>query len=238
MKDNIESLNNLIAGLDLEAALQAVSSKFSTPKLSIGMGKEGQVLTDMIFRKKIDIEVFTLDTGRLFPETYELIEKTTARYGRDIKVFYPNQDMTQELVQQQGINGFYNSIQSRQNCCFVRKVEPLNRALKDADLWITGLRADQSPNRSTMQIFEWDDVKGVMKFNPILKWTEGQVEAYITKYNVPVNTLHNKGFTSIGCAPCTRAIELGEHPRAGRWWWEKSQKECGLHQVNSQLVTA
>lgn len=238
MKEKIDSLNQLFADFDELAALEAISSRFSTPKCSIGMGKEGQVLAHMIFNAQLDIEVFTIDTGRLFEETYDLMAKTMARFDNRVKVYYPNHEFTQELVQSQGINGFYESFEKRRNCCFVRKVEPLSRALNGADLWITGLRAEQSKNRALMRSFEWDAAKEIMKFNPLLHWTSQQVDDYLKQHNIPYNALHDRGFVSVGCAPCTRAIEPGEEERAGRWWWEDSQKECGLHAINTSFERA
>ena len=238
MKELVNTLNDIVVDQDIIGSVRTVVSKFQNPKLSIGMGKEGQVLAHMIFKEKLPIEVFTIDTGRLYEETYDLIERVGSRYGRGIKVYYPNQDLTQELVLQQGINGFYESLEKRQNCCFMRKVEPLIRALADADLWITGLRAGQSENRRQMNRFEWNEDKQLIKFNPIFHWSKPDVDTYLIDHKVPFNALHDKGFASIGCAPCTRATKPGEDPRAGRWWWENSKKECGLHQATNPLITA
>lgn len=193
------------------------------------LGQEDQVITDVIFRHDLPIEVVTLDTGRLFSETYELIERTEARYKKKIKVFFPDASEVEEYVSTRGINGFYESVEFRKQCCEIRKVRPLNRALANASLWITGLRAEQSANRQQMETIEWLKEKGLYKLNPILHWNYDAIISYINEFNVPYNNLHHKGFISIGCAPCTRAIEPGEDPRAGRWWWEESHKECGLH---------
>lgn len=196
---------------------------------SSSLGQEDQVLTDVIFKNNIPVEIFTIDTGRLFNETYELLDKTTARYKKPIKVYFPEARDVEEFVVTKGINSFYESVENRKECCHIRKVIPLNRALKGARVWITGLRADQSNNRKDMPMIEWSEEKQVYKFNPLISWTYDDVMAYIKEHYVPYNTLHDKGFISIGCAPCTRAIEPGEDARAGRWWWETSQKECGLH---------
>ena len=172
-----------------------------------------------------------MDTGRLFYETYELLDKTTARYRIPLDVYFPDALEVEALVRQRGINGFYESVDNRKACCEVRKVRPLARALEGAHVWVTGIRADQSANRQQMEMAEWDAEKQLYKLNPLLHWSLDDINDYISQYNVPCNTLHDKGFVSIGCAPCTRAIESGEDPRAGRWWWETSQKECGLHGI-------
>ncbi len=196
---------------------------------STSMGLEDQVITDLIAKNKIPIRIFTLDTGRLFYETYELIDRTRARYKIDIDVFFPRHESVEELVTRKGFTSFYDSVENRKECCFIRKVEPLGRALTGARVWITGLRADQSANRQEMNLLEWDESRQLFKFNPLIHWDYQAVVDYLRAGNVPYNPLHDKGFISIGCAPCTRAIEPGEDPRAGRWWWEESKKECGLH---------
>jgi len=196
---------------------------------SSSLGQEDQVLTDIIFRNSLLVKVFTIDTGRLFPEVYDLIDRTEARYKNRIEVFFPNAPAVEQFVATRGINSFYESVDNRKACCHVRKVEPLGRALAGASVWITGLRAGQSDNRKNMPVLEWDEAKQLYKFNPLINWSLDEVLDYINRFNVPYNPLHNKGFISIGCAPCTRAIEPGEDARAGRWWWETSHKECGLH---------
>ena len=196
---------------------------------SSSLGQEDQVITDAIFKNNIPVKVFTLDTGRLFNETYELLDRTTARYKKDIKVYFPDSADVEEFVTTKGINSFYESVENRKSCCFIRKVKPLNRALEGAKVWITGLRAEQSDNRHDMPMIEWSEEKQLYKFNPLIRWSFQDMMNYIEEFNVPYNRLHDKGFISIGCAPCTRAIEPGEDARAGRWWWESSQKECGLH---------
>ena len=198
---------------------------------SSSLGQEDQVLTDVIFKNNLPVTIFTIDTGRLFNETYELLDRTNARYKKNIQVYFPEAADVEEFVVNKGINSFYESVDNRKECCHIRKVKPLNRALKGAAVWITGLRAEQSNNRHDMPMIEWSEEKMLYKFNPLIKWTYADMMDYINKFNVPYNRLHDKGFVSIGCAPCTRAIEPGEDARAGRWWWETSQKECGLHET-------
>jgi phosphoadenosine phosphosulfate reductase len=196
---------------------------------SSSLGQEDQVLTDVIFKNNLPVKIFTIDTGRLFNETYELLDKTTARYRKQVQVYFPEGPDVETFVATKGINSFYESVENRKDCCYIRKVKPLNRALAGAQVWITGLRAEQSENRKDMPVIEWDENRQLYKFNPLIRWTYNDVLDYIKEFNVPYNTLHDKGFISIGCAPCTRAIEPGEDARAGRWWWEASHKECGLH---------
>lgn len=197
---------------------------------SSSLGQEDQVITDAIFKNKLPVTIITIDTGRLFNETFELLDKTEARYRNKIQVYFPDADDVEEFVSVKGINSFYESVDNRKTCCHIRKVKPLSRALQGAGVWITGLRAEQSLNRMQMPMIEWLDEKQLYKFNPLINWSYDEVLDYLKEFSVPYNTLHDKGFISIGCAPCTRAIEPGEDPRAGRWWWEESvKKECGLH---------
>lgn len=200
-------------------------------KCSTSFGQEDQVLTDMIVRHALPVTFFTLDTGRLFNETYETMEKTVARYKTAIEVFFPQAETVQQMVNTHGVNLFYESVENRQLCCHIRKVEPLGRALKDAAVWITGLRAAQTDLRKNIPVVEWISEKNLYKINPLLNWSYDEVVQYLEKFMVPYNSLHDQGFISIGCAPCTRAIGAGEDPRSGRWWWETTQKECGLHVV-------
>jgi phosphoadenosine phosphosulfate reductase len=197
---------------------------------STSFGQEDQVITNLIGQNQLPITVFTLDTGRLFQETYDVFHKTLKKYKTEIKTFFPDTTAVEALLNQKGPNSFYDSVENRKECCFIRKVAPLTKVLKGNAIWITGLRAEQSENRSDLNFFEYDAHFDIIKFNPLLKWTLQEVEAYLEKNNVPQNTLHKKGFVSIGCAPCTRAILPGEDIRAGRWSWESSHKECGLHQ--------
>lgn len=193
-------------------------------------GLEDQVVTHLIATQRLPIEIVTLDTGRLFAEVHALWAQTEARYGIAITPFYPRHDAVEDFVRGHGINGFYNSIEARKACCNVRKVEPLGRALAGAAAWITGLRSDQSAARGGVKLAEADRERGLIKFNPLLDWSRDQALAFAREHDVPLNPLHEKGFLSIGCQPCTRAIQPGEPERAGRWWWEEeAAKECGLH---------
>ena len=219
-----------IEAASLVGGLEMISQFFpGTVVFSSSLGQEDQVITDAIFKNDLPIKIFTLDTGRLFNETYELLERTNARYKKSIQVYFPEAIDVEEFVKTKGVNSFYESVENRKECCHIRKVKSLNRALQGADVWITGLRAEQSDSRKEMPMIEWLEDKQLYKFNPLLHWTYNEVLGYIMEFYVPYNPLHDKGFISIGCAPCTRAIEPGEDPRAGRWWWETSQKECGLH---------
>ncbi|MDZ4663741.1 MAG: phosphoadenylyl-sulfate reductase [Bacteroidota bacterium] len=211
--------------LQIVAQLPSESVVFST-----SLGYEDQVLTHMIFSENLRISVFTLDTGRIFPETYSVFSSTLDRYKKQIQTFYPNTALAEDLVTKKGPFSFYETVENRKECCFIRKVEPLKRALIGHTIWITGIRADQSGNRTDMPMVEWDDANQIVKIHPLLNWSLEEVKGYINKYNIPYNPLHDKGFVSIGCQPCTRAIKDGEDFRAGRWWWEDaSKKECGLH---------
>mgnify|MGYP002651394726 CR=1 FL=1 len=214
----------------LYEALKQVTDLFpGSVVFSSSLGQEDQLLTDVICRNNLPVKIFTIDTGRLFNETYELLDRTTARYKTPIQVYFPEAADVETFVTEKGINSFYESVDNRKECCFIRKVKPLNRALAGAKVWITGLRAEQSGNRKDMPMIEWDEQKQLYKFNPLIRWNYEEMIDYINENNVPYNRLHDQGFISIGCAPCTRAIEPGEDARAGRWWWEASQKECGLH---------
>jgi phosphoadenosine phosphosulfate reductase len=220
----------------LKDAIATVASLFPGKVVfSTSLGQEDQVLTDIIARNHLPVKIFTIDTGRLFNETYELLDRTVARYKKSIDIFFPESNDVQDYVNANGINGFYESVERRKSCCDVRKVRPLNRALEGASVWITGLRAEQSGNRHSMPMIEWIEERQLYKFNPMINWSYDQMIAYITEHNVPYNRLHDNGFVSIGCAPCTRAIEAGEDARAGRWWWESSAKECGLHVSGGEL---
>jgi len=198
--------------------------------LSTSLGLEDQVLTEMVLRQKKDAEVFTLDTGRLFPETYDLIARTNKFFGIRMKTYFPEAEKVEEMVAENGINLFYDSVEKRKLCCSIRKVAQLPRAFKDKQAWICGLRKDQSVSRFFNKLVEWDAANGLVKINPLINWTEKEVWDYINKHKIPYNLLHDRGFPSIGCEPCTRAIEPGEDIRSGRWWWENElHKECGLH---------
>jgi phosphoadenosine phosphosulfate reductase len=227
----MKQIQELINNKSPEEALALLAKEFPGKVVfSTSLGYEDQVISHMIFSDKLPIEVFTLDTGRLFNETYSVLNSTLDRYKTPIKVYYPQTESIEKLVSEKGPISFYESIENRKECCYIRKVEPLKRALKGKLIWITGIRAEQSNNRSDMPNLEWDESNQIYKFHPILNWTLDDVKQYIFKNNIPYNSLHDKGFISIGCAPCTRAVKEGEDFRAGRWWWEdNTKKECGLH---------
>ncbi len=218
-------------GLGVQEILQKVTEQFGNrAAFSTSLSWEDQVITHYIFANDLPIRVFTLDTGRLFPETYSVFNRTIERYGKKIEVFFPKHEGVEKLVTEKGMSSFYESLENRKECCFIRKVEPLNRALENVDCWITGLRAEHSENRKGLEIVERDEQRGLIKVNPLLHWSLEEVKDVIKKFNIPYNSLHDKGFVSIGCQPCTRAVKEGEDFRAGRWWWENSdKKECGLH---------
>jgi phosphoadenosine phosphosulfate reductase len=198
--------------------------------LSTSLGLEDQVITALVLRQKRDTEVFTLDTGRLFPETYDLIARTNKYFGIRMKIYFPDPEKVEEMVASHGINLFYDSVENRKMCCGIRKVAQLPRAFQGKEAWICGLRKDQSVSRFFSKLVEWDANNGLIKINPLIRWTIKDVWDYIKSHNIPYNLLHDRGFPSIGCEPCTRAIEPGEDVRAGRWWWESDLgKECGLH---------
>jgi phosphoadenosine phosphosulfate reductase len=194
------------------------------------MGAEDMVLTDIILREGLPIEIFSLDTGRLPTETYDLIAEVEKTYATKLKVLFPSSNTVESYVQTHGINAFYESIDLRKACCHMRKVEPLQRALKGKKAWITGMRAQQSATRAELPVRQFDESNGLVKFNPLSDWTEKETWGYIRMHQVPYNKLHDQFYPSIGCAPCTRAVAMGEDIRAGRWWWEDpTSKECGLH---------
>ena len=228
--NSIEKLNQQFASLSLEEAFETLSTLgFKNIAFSTSLGQEDQVLTDVIFKNNHPIKVFTLDTGRLFEKAYDVLDKTQKKYNKSIFSFAPDNNELEILLDSKGPYSFYDSIENRKECCSIRKINPLLKALKGVDLWITGLRASQSNSRSTLSFFSYDDAYGLPKFNPLVNWTLEEVENYLEQNNVPQNSLHKKGFVSIGCEPCTRAVKPGEDIRSGRWWWEESKKECGLH---------
>ena len=225
----------LLAGLAsrvnaARALLQEVAADFSPAAFASSLGAEDMVLTDLIVRDRLDIEIFSLDTGRLPPETYELIDEVRKRYGLALRLYYPRHELLEAYTREYGINAFYESVELRKGCCHVRKVEPLQRALAGRKAWITGMRASQATTRSELPIRNFDAANGLQKFNPLAEWSEREVWAYLKHNGVPYNALHDRFYPSIGCAPCTRPITPGEDVRAGRWWWENPEtKECGLH---------
>ena len=222
------SLNQKISLAD--KLLDSIAGDYAPATFANSYGAEDMVLTDLIAKNFPAIEIFSLDTGRLPQETYELMAQTTLHYKRKTKIYFPETAAVEQYVKLNGINGFYDSQAQRKDCCHVRKVEPLKRALAGKKAWITGLRREQAPTRKDLSDSEFDKDNSLQKFNPLIDWTEQDVWDYIKQFEVPYNALHDKGFPSIGCAPCTRAIKPGEDVRAGRWWWEDAQqKECGLH---------
>ncbi|WP_027419393.1 phosphoadenylyl-sulfate reductase [Crocinitomix catalasitica] len=227
-KENLKKIQKLtdLPTVELIKTLSTLDLKLV---FSTSFGKEDQVLTDLIANNNPAIDLFTLDTGRLFSETYDVFNRTIKKYKRSIQTFYPQAAPLQKMVTEDGPYSFYESIENRKQCCAIRKIEPLKRAIKGYDVWITGLRKEQSNNRGQLEMVEWDESNNIIKIHPLLNWTEKEMDAVIDANNIPVNILHKKGFKSIGCQPCTRAIEEGEEERAGRWWWEQSKKECGLH---------
>lgn len=227
----IEKLSHELDQKSAQEGLHWLSQHLEQLAFSTALGEEDQVLTHMIAKAKLPIRIFTLDTGRLFAESYDLLDLTQKNYQVDIEVYFPQATAVEKYVQEAGINGFYDSIEKRKACCSIRKVEPLKRALQNTKVWITGLRSVQSENRQAMQKISFDPALQVIKYNPLLDWTDQEMRAYIDAHNIPVNPLHKKGFLSIGCAPCTRALLSGEPSRAGRWWWEGTAKECGLHET-------
>lgn len=219
----------------LIALLQNIASEYAPATLASSLGVEDMVLTDLICKHAPGIEIFTLDTGRLPEETYALMQTLRQRYGLAIRTYAPDTQAVEDFVRTQGPNAFYESVELRKACCHIRKVEPLRRALSGKRAWITGIRHQQSLTRSDIPLSEWDSENNLQKFNPLIEWTFKEIWDYVRSFDVPYNALHDKGYPSIGCAPCTRAITVGEDIRSGRWWWENEDatgKECGLHPKN------
>jgi phosphoadenosine phosphosulfate reductase len=231
LRDQVLIISDAFPRLDLAQRIAIVRREINGRVVfSTSFGIEDQAIADTIFTQEIGIEVVTLDTGRLFPETYELWSKTERRYGRRIHALYPDHQRLEALVARQGVNGLRASVDARHACCAARKVEPLGRALAGAAAWITGLRAEQSSNRALIPCASVDQQYQLIKMNPLFDWTRDRVVAYVRERGIPGNPLHDRGFLSIGCEPCTRAAAPGESERAGRWWWEQDEKkECGLH---------
>lgn len=217
------------------SVLKDAAHKFPAINFANSFGAEDMVLTDIIMREKLAIEIFSLDTGRLPAETYTLMAEAESTYNTKLKVYFPKHEVVEQYVQTKGINAFYESIDLRKACCHMRKVEPLQRALNGKQAWITGMRAEQATTRANLPVQEFDEGNKLEKFNPLSDWTEQEVWAYIRLHEVPYNKLHDTFYPSIGCAPCTRAVAMGEDVRAGRWWWEDpTSKECGLHVKKSK----
>jgi phosphoadenosine phosphosulfate reductase len=212
------------------AQLRASVSEFKNVCYANSLGAESMVLTDLIWGSVPEIEMFSIDTGRLYPETYDLIERLQTRYGRALRIYYPEASDVEDWVGKNGINGFRDGLAQRRGCCAVRKVEPFRRAVAGHAAWVTGIRHGQSAGRALAAPVAWDAAYGLHKISPLLDWTEDEIWEYIRKKRLPYNSLHDSGFPSIGCAPCTRAVQPGEDGRSGRWWWERSEhRECGLH---------
>lgn len=235
-------INKIQKEADGKSGLELVAwaiDRFGTDKIALAtsFGAEDQVLIDMLLKVNKNAQVFTLDTGRLPQETYDILDETRKWGGINIDVIFPDTNAVEKLVREHGANSFYESVENRKACCKVRKVEPLTRRLKPLLAWICGLRKEQSVTRSSVNTVQWDEAFSLVKINPLANWTEQQVWDYIKENNIPFNKLHEKGYPSIGCAPCTRAIEPGQDIRSGRWWWESPEhKECGLHIVDGKIT--
>jgi phosphoadenosine phosphosulfate reductase len=226
-----KELKNKLSGLALEDQLRMLVSLFPGKVIfTTSLGIEDQVITHKIFSNNIDIKVITLDTGRLFPQTYDVFSSTIIRYNKKINVYFPEYEAVEKMVTEKGPLSFYQSVENRKECCSIRKVVPLNRALEGMEVWISGIRADQSENRNHMDWLEFDESKKLYKYYPLFNWSFDEVKSFVKENNVPYNSLHNKGYVSIGCEPCTKAVKPGDNFRSGRWWWENDGgKECGLH---------
>ncbi|MDR2691454.1 MAG: phosphoadenylyl-sulfate reductase [Dysgonamonadaceae bacterium] len=231
MKQLVNALSKSLEGKTAEEVLECVLQKYGKRiALASSLGIEDQALTDMILKINPSARIFTIDTGRLFHETYSLIDRTNRTYGIKMEVYFPDFAHVEKYAACNGVNAFYESVDLRKECCRIRKILPLQRALSDLDLWICGLRQEQSVTRTGVKVVEWDEANRRIKVNPLAQWSEQDVWNYIKANNVPCNTLHDKNYPSIGCQPCTRAVQSGEDVRAGRWWWENPEhKECGLH---------
>lgn len=237
-KNRINQWNEALKDTDAVGVLTWAAEEFKSKiKFASSLGLEDQVITDMIAKSAPEIPVFTLDTGRLFQETYDLIQETEGKYNIKVSVFFPDANDVENMVAAHGVNLFYKSIELRKKCCHTRKVEPLNRAFSGLDSWVCGLRKEQAVSRTDVEKVQWDAANNLVKVNPLCDWSEDDLWQYIKAHGVPYNTLHDQDFPSIGCASCTRAVKDGEDIRAGRWWWERpEQKECGLHVVDGKMV--
>ena len=227
----IDALNEKFINASVQEVLSFFLNTYGDRiALASSLSIEDQMITDLLLKINAKARIFTLDTGRLFPETYSLIDRTNMKYNCQIEVFFPDAAEVEAMVRKSGINLFYNGIDERKYCCHVRKIQPLKRAFSQLDVWICGLRKEQSVTRKDVRLIEWDEANGLIKLNPLINFSEEEVWNYIKSNQVPYNKLHDHGFPSIGCQPCTRAVQPGEDIRAGRWWWENPEhKECGLH---------
>ncbi len=222
--------------IEVKKLLQSTHENYVSIVFASSFSAEDMVLTDLIGRHYPGIRIFTLDTGRLPEETHSLIKRVEDNYHIHIQLYYPDTSAVEKYIAQNGLNGFYDSVDARNTCCYIRKVEPLKRALDGQNAWITGLRRDQATTRKNLTEVGFDSENGLQKINPLLDWGMPDVCAYLSEFNVPYNALYDKGYASIGCAPCTRAIVAGEDVRSGRWWWENPEtKECGLHIQSSHI---
>ncbi|HVS96140.1 MAG TPA: phosphoadenylyl-sulfate reductase [Puia sp.] len=230
-KQSAAELLYLISGLSIVEALSLLADRFpGKVTFSTSFSIEDQVVAHHILDADLPVSIFTLDTGRLFAETYSVWSATNDKYTTRVRAYYPDRVLLETYLREKGPNAFYGSVAHRKECCYIRKVEPLKRALEGQSVWVTGLRAEHSPERSGHAVIEFDEGNRIIKYNPLLHWDTARVREYIDRHNIPYNPLHDRGFVSIGCAPCTRAVRPGEDLRAGRWWWEdNSKKECGLH---------
>lgn len=227
----LKELNDQLSDKSIKDQINILVSLFPEKVIfTTSFGIEDQVITQIIFSNDLPVKVVTLDTGRLFPETYEVFSQTIIKYNKKINVYFPDYLSVEKMVTEKGPFSFYDSVENREECCRLRKVVPLNRALTGMECWISGIRSDQSGNRCSMSNLEYDEEKRLFKFHPLFKWSLEDVENYIKEKNIPYNSLHDKGYLSIGCEPCTRAVKPGDDFRSGRWWWENDgSKECGCH---------
>lgn len=227
-----QEISSRIEGKSIRESLMEISKMYPGRVIfTTSFGIEDQVITDIILKNDIPVRIVTLDTGRLFEETYKVFSNTLKKYNKKIETFFPDREDVENLLTEKGPYSFYRSVEERKECCFIRKVKPLGRALKGMNVWITGIRADQSSERTVLTNVEYESDKDIVKYHPVIDWTLKEIEDYLAENHVPYNELHEKGSVSIGCAPCTRAVKKGEDFRSGRWWWEdQSGKECGLHE--------
>ncbi len=229
-KETAQRLQQTFADAGIAETLIGLAKEFGDGvAFSTSFGQEDQAISHIIFDGNLPVRVFTLDTGRLFQETYDVFDKTVLKYGNKIQVFFPDAAQVEKLLQTKGPNSFYTSVENRKECCNIRKIEPLKRALQGAKVWVTGLRSAQSNARGEVSLFEWDERFQIIKYNPLTRWSLQELNDFLETNQVPQNSLHKRGYVSIGCAPCTIPIEEGQDIRAGRWPWEQSHKECGLH---------
>ncbi len=238
--DKMPALNKEFSSATAQQVLAHVIESYSgRVTIASSLGAEDQVITHMASQITDALDIFVLDTGRLHQETYDLMETTSRQYAFNYRVFFPQSDEVEAMVSDHGPNHFYTSVEHRKQCCFIRKVAPLKRALAPYSVWVTGIRRAQSMDRTTVDCFEWDVAHSAIKVNPLYKWSKDDVWNYIKRHDVPYNPLHDQHYPSIGCAPCTRAVKPGEDDRSGRWWWEASvKKECGLHVTGTKTDDA